>query len=116
MKIMLSWGKINGRVKYRNYSNNSPSKRTLHWCIAFDVATSTQNPTNSFTEVTERVSGAPDLTVLERIVSATGAYETTVDWSDSSPIPYGLCGVIATFKDANPGGFDRKKSSSFFVF
>ena len=85
-------------------------------CIAFDSDTSTQSPTNSFTKVTERASGSPDLTVLERIVSATGAYGTTVDWTDETPIPYGLCGVIATFKDATPGGFDRKKSSSFFVF
>lgn len=72
-------------------------------CIAFDISINTFGPTNSFTEVTERASGAPNLTVLERIVSATGTYGTTVDWGDGSnhsfiPNTYALCGAIATFK------------------
>lgn len=67
-------------------------------CIAFSTNSSTDSPTNSFTEVTERASGAPGLTVLERIVSATGTYGTDVSWNTSVPVSYGLCGAIATFK------------------
>lgn len=86
-------------------------------CIGFDVDTATGSPTNSFTEVTERASGAPDLTVLERIVSATGTYGTAVSFSGSVPPTYSLCGAIATFKEAGSGGgFDRKKSSTFLTF
>lgn len=85
-------------------------------CIAFDIDDSTGSPTNSFTEVTERATGAPDLTVLERIVSATGTYGTTVSFSGGVPTTYSLCGAIATFKQAGGGGgFTVKTSSSFFV-
>jgi len=48
-------------------------------CIGFTVSDSFVSPTNSFTEITE-ASGAPDLVVLERIVSATGTYGTTVSF------------------------------------
>lgn len=86
-------------------------------CIAFAGDHATDSPTNSFTEVTERASGSPDLTVLERVVSATGTYGTTVSWTGGTPISYSLFGAIATFKDAGGGGsFDRKKSSTFLVF
>lgn len=86
-------------------------------CIGFDIDNSYGSPTNSFTEVTERASGAPDLIVLERIVSATGTYGTTVSFSGSTPLSYALCGAIATFKEAGGGGgFDVKKSSTFLVF
>jgi hypothetical protein len=85
-------------------------------CIGFDISDSFGSPTNSFTEITE-ASGAPDLVVLERIVSATGTYGTTVSFTGSLPLSYSLCGAIATFKEAGGGGaFDRKKSSTFLVF
>lgn len=96
-------------------ATTAQSKELCIGCIAFDVGTFTENPTNSFTEVTERASGAPDLTVLERIVSATGAYETTVSFGDGgnfvpTPPNYALCGVIATFK-----GGDESASISINV-
>lgn len=84
-------------------------------CIGFTVSDSFIDPTNSFTEITEAGS-APDLVVLERIVSATGTYGTTVSWGGSVPLAYGLCGAIATFKEAGGAGFDVKKSSTFLVF
>lgn len=67
-------------------------------CIGFDIDTATSSPTNSFTEVTERASGAPDLTILERIVSATGTYGCSVSWPGATPIQYADTGCIATFK------------------
>jgi len=98
-------------------STTSQANELCIGCIGFDIDNSTGSPTNSFTEVTERASGAPDLTILERIVSATGTYGTTVSWSGATPLTYGLTGCIATFKEAGGGGgFDRKKSSTFLVF
>lgn len=84
-------------------------------CIGFDISDNLVSPTNSFTEITE-ASGSPDLVVLERIVSATGAYGTTVNWGGNIPLNYALCGAIATFKSADSDGFNVKKSSAFLVF
>lgn len=84
-------------------ATTTQAKELCIGCIALDLDISTYNPSNSFTEVTERASGAPDLTVLERIVSATGTYGTTANWGDEGlpqtiPREYALCGAIATFK------------------
>ena len=82
-------------------ATTTQAKELCIGCIGFDVDTSTDSPTNSFTEVTERASGVPDLTILERIVSATGAYGTTVSFFGATPLTYGLTGCIATFKSSD---------------
>ena len=84
-------------------------------CIGFDVDDNFGSPTNSFTEVTERASGTPDLVILERIVSSIGAYETTITFSGGTPVDYSLTGCIATFKSADPG-YSPKISSMFLTF
>jgi hypothetical protein len=80
--------------------------------IAIDIAANTDSPTNSFTEVTERTTGAPDLSVLERIVSSIGAYETTVSWAGGTPANYATCGAIATFKADDANAFIGINSSA----
>ncbi len=85
-------------------------------CIGFSVNKDTDSPSNSFTEVTETGAVTPNLTVLERIVSATGEYGTSVTWTGSAPISYSLCGAIATFKEAGSNSFNTKNSSAFLLF
>jgi len=96
-------------------STTSQAEELCLGCVATDVDNSFVSPTNSFTEVTERASGAPDITILERIVSATGTYGSTVSFGGATPLTYGVTGCIATFK-APAASFDRKKSSTFLVF
>jgi hypothetical protein len=82
-------------------------------CIGFDVNETMTGGSNSFTKITERTSGgAPDIVVLERMVSATGTYGTTIGWDMIEPLEYGLCGAIATFK---ADIFTPRKSSGFLV-
>jgi len=85
-------------------------------CIAFAEDRATESPTNSFTEVTERASGAPDLTVLERIVSATGTYGTTVSWTGAAPLNTPFVELLLLLKIVNQAGLMLKNLPLFLSF
>jgi len=92
-------------------ATTTQAKEVCIGCIGFDISDNFVNPSNSFTEITE-ASGAPDLVVLERIVSATGTYGTTVDWFGAVPLAYALCGAIATFKSNGVDGIVNISTST----
>ena len=83
-------------------------------CVCIDVESDTTSPTNSFTEVTERAAGTPNLTVLERLVSLKNQYGTAVTFDGDFPDTWASTGAIATFKGTAPD-FDPKKSSMFLT-
>lgn len=79
--------------------------------IGFDSNYTISSANNSFTVVGE-ASSAPDIALLERIVSSTGAYGSIITYGGATPTTWYSAGTIATFKQASTAS----KGSGFFLY